>query len=323
VKEKINRDVGLDLARTLAIIGVILVHTRVWADGRFGVQLFFMLSGYLLIKTNETPSIKNFIIKRAFRLFPLYWFFLSFSYLVYELEHWQFFFLQFFLIQNLFWWAPAISGVWSISNEWLFSLIVIPLQKLRARALLLLILFTWFGQIVATLGDFSEVNQFELSWINTLNPFINLSFFLIGVAIKRQVIPIFQNLYIATVLLILLVGLGIMTNRGYIFLWVVGVYLILSMCLKSRINSRLLIWAINYIGVRTYSVFFIHFIVLDFVYRTSFFDSTYDQGSFIMRLLSFLVVFTVSAVISDVTWRLIERPSMQLAKRFTRVVSQS
>ena len=98
MKVSLNRQVGLDLARTLAILGVVLVHTRVYSGGRFGVQLFFMLSGYLLVKVDSNQNAKDFIIRRAWRLFPLYWFFFALQFFTTNRSNSELLFFQIFLI---------------------------------------------------------------------------------------------------------------------------------------------------------------------------------------------------------------------------------
>lgn len=41
--------------------------------GHLGVQLFFMISGYVIYKSAEGRNIKQFIAARFWRLFPAYW----------------------------------------------------------------------------------------------------------------------------------------------------------------------------------------------------------------------------------------------------------
>ena len=86
----------LDGLRALAAVGVLHHH---WLPelsngqfhfdfGEFGVQLFFVLSGFLItlnliravqkLGFNASNAIKNFIIRRALRLFPIYYLFLGF-----------------------------------------------------------------------------------------------------------------------------------------------------------------------------------------------------------------------------------------------------
>ncbi len=86
VSQKFN---GLDHLRALAIIMVLIYHYRMfshpeWVDiyGRFGwmgVDLFFVLSGFLIsrqlfeqIKKRGEINVKSFYIKRFFRIIPPY-----------------------------------------------------------------------------------------------------------------------------------------------------------------------------------------------------------------------------------------------------------
>jgi len=92
--------VGLDLLRSLAIIFVIISHSKVFFTpyypilndlslfGYYGVEMFFVLSGFLiggiLIQNLEKNiSIKTFLLKRWFRTMPNYYLFLLLNFLVY------------------------------------------------------------------------------------------------------------------------------------------------------------------------------------------------------------------------------------------------
>lgn len=51
-----------------------------WMVGRSGVDLFFVISGYIMVMISESnaPGLltaKDFALRRAFRIYPLYWFF--------------------------------------------------------------------------------------------------------------------------------------------------------------------------------------------------------------------------------------------------------
>ena len=325
MKPSINRQVGLDLARTLAILGVVLVHTRVYSGGRFGVQLFFMLSGYLLLKMDTDQNAREFIIRRALRLFPLYWFFFILYFFTTARPNSEFLLFQLLLIQNIVWWIPAISGVWSISNEWFYSLTLITIQRIGRRGIIALIFATWAIQVIASGFVFRNdivAEDAELGiWLNTLNPFINFVFFLIGVGIKRRFVPVFNNLIVAVFLLSVLVGFGVLIGRDLIFLWTVGVYLIFSICLKANITSKILVRFISHIGQRTYSIFFVHFIVLELVYKTPFFITTYEDGGLLMKIFAFFVILVISVLLSEITWQLIEKPSIRLSKKRKRAAS--
>jgi peptidoglycan/LPS O-acetylase OafA/YrhL len=90
---------GLDNLRAFAIVMVLLFHYPRWFEhpswfpkvlkfGWTGVDLFFVLSGFLIasqlfaqIKKDGTFSIKDFYIKRVFRILPIYYFVLAIYFL--------------------------------------------------------------------------------------------------------------------------------------------------------------------------------------------------------------------------------------------------
>jgi peptidoglycan/LPS O-acetylase OafA/YrhL len=84
-----DRNESLDLIRGLAILMVISIHTwqsvpgyfavanDVTAFGPYGVQLFFIVSGYTMMLTFGSEVSRNsivaFYIRRFFRIVPLFW----------------------------------------------------------------------------------------------------------------------------------------------------------------------------------------------------------------------------------------------------------
>src|SRR6186713_2808206 len=74
----------LDGIRGLAILGVVLLHYSWVSAGWIGVQLFFVLSGYLitsiLVGDRDLPAstyFKRFYWRRSLRIFPLYFAYLT------------------------------------------------------------------------------------------------------------------------------------------------------------------------------------------------------------------------------------------------------
>lgn len=84
-----NRLIELDSMRGIAAMSVVLFHyttyyaklyshTAPWPldfwIGRYGVELFFMISGYVIFLTlDKTNTPKEFIVSRFSRLYPVYW----------------------------------------------------------------------------------------------------------------------------------------------------------------------------------------------------------------------------------------------------------
>lgn len=134
-----NRIYSLDLLRAMAIIFVLIFHWEFTTDtpmftwintfqrvGDSGVDLFFILSGYLIsnqwFKSIDASSIKdeyhNFYIKRFFRILPLYYLVLAFealrAYFLTKTPFNLFYYLTF--TQNLF--GKTIFPVsWSLCVE--------------------------------------------------------------------------------------------------------------------------------------------------------------------------------------------------------------
>src|SRR4051812_20319548 len=82
-----KRIAQLDAVRGLAILMVIAHNQGVFADGWMGVDLFFVLSGFLitgiLIDTRESAGyFKNFYGKRCLRIWPLYFVVIVFMFVI-------------------------------------------------------------------------------------------------------------------------------------------------------------------------------------------------------------------------------------------------
>lgn len=64
----------LDSLRGLAALSVCFCHFQIFPNGRTGVDLFFMISGFVIyISLSHSKTMKQFWISRLSRLFPVYW----------------------------------------------------------------------------------------------------------------------------------------------------------------------------------------------------------------------------------------------------------
>ena len=117
---------SLDVLRTLAIISVIFYHLpksenqtffrAITHFGNYGVDLFFVLSGYLIgepvfkkIQQSANLSLKTFYIKRFFRTLPSYYFVLILNIIIYGplFFDWRYA----FFMQNF-------GGLYSFTESW-------------------------------------------------------------------------------------------------------------------------------------------------------------------------------------------------------------
>ncbi len=137
----IQRIPSLDGLRAISITLVVLSHLVKWKHvsldvvgsyGTLGVHVFFVLSGYLitslLLKEYErssTISLREFYIRRAFRIFPAAFVFLAVVTALYWRQmHWYHIAAALFYVANMDISRPWIFGhLWSLSIEEQFYLL--------------------------------------------------------------------------------------------------------------------------------------------------------------------------------------------------------
>ncbi|MCC9166046.1 acyltransferase family protein [Pontibacter harenae] len=152
-----SKILALDGLRGLAIASVLIYHcSSYFPIGWVGVDLFFVLSGFLLtgilIETKGSPIyFKSFFIKRALRILPLYYLLLTCA-IIYSLTfgtplpHYSyFFFFQNFLTTTLKSFPSGtnqLNHLWSVAVEEQFYLVLPLIVSLFQQKKLLIFLFT-------------------------------------------------------------------------------------------------------------------------------------------------------------------------------------
>jgi peptidoglycan/LPS O-acetylase OafA/YrhL len=138
---RMKRIPSLDGLRAISITLVILSHLVKWKHvslevigsyGDLGVHIFFVLSGYLitnlLLREHErtsTINLREFYIRRAFRIFPAAFLFLAVVIVLYWHDmHWYHIAAAVFYVANMDITRPWIFGhLWSLSIEEQFYLL--------------------------------------------------------------------------------------------------------------------------------------------------------------------------------------------------------
>lgn len=67
-----NKLNGLELLRFLAALAVVFYHIPSIGVGHFGVDIFFVISGFVMMLSTSNAS-SQFLLKRVIRIVPLYW----------------------------------------------------------------------------------------------------------------------------------------------------------------------------------------------------------------------------------------------------------
>lgn len=200
---------SLDGIRAIAILLVMAFHFGIIRFGWMGVQLFFVLSGFLissiLLKEKERPAplpqrLKKFWIRRSLRIFPLYYIYLTVFVIIclftafppgyfHDLRYLYSYTFNLTRIANSWHESPVYTHFWSLCVEEQFYLffpfVIFLLSRSSLRALLVAVLiagpvFRWsFGNYLAQSGK----TTFEIFDVIYWFPFSHLDAFFTGMAI--------------------------------------------------------------------------------------------------------------------------------------------
>ncbi|OCB76563.1 acyltransferase family protein [Flavobacterium crassostreae] len=221
--DKINKPIflsGLNGLRTIAAIGVLLSHINLslqnfgvktislfgfnekgiqksWVLGEHGVTMFFVLSGFLitflLLKEYEKTGairIKDFYIRRALRIWPLYYLYIflvlitifSFFKFDFNLLLYLTFFANIPFINNATY--PAMGHLWSISVEeqfylfWPFLFLFLIKNKFIKKLSIVIFVFAFFRIFIWYIKPFSipalisVVNRFDCMMFGALGAYL-------------------------------------------------------------------------------------------------------------------------------------------------------
>jgi peptidoglycan/LPS O-acetylase OafA/YrhL len=145
---KLNYFYQFDVLRAFAVILVIISHwfgpdhflNHFKTNGIIGVTLFFVLSGYLITnillrykdeigkKLTRLHALKIFYVRRALRIFPIYYMILGLMYLlnlpsVRDSVFWHIFYCSNFYYFKINSWEGPASHFWSLSVEEQFYIV--------------------------------------------------------------------------------------------------------------------------------------------------------------------------------------------------------
>lgn len=216
-----GRVAALDMTRGVAILMVVLVHSsqmvafpgllaNLTSLGRYGVPLFFILSGFLmgrLYGTGTEWNLRRFASRRAGRLLPAWWTFLALWLLAFAVFPEEPFALAGFSAEAKGAWITAgivlsilllndltpvttnlfVPGGWSISAEALHYSLFPRLRRLSSRALTLIAAASGVVSVAAWIWIASvQTGWTPLNvWATTWAPWATLPLFLVGLLLAR------------------------------------------------------------------------------------------------------------------------------------------
>lgn len=307
--------------------------------GRIGVVIFFAISGFVIpasLNGSRLEGVRSFLIKRFFRMYPLYWLSIPFglitSWYIWDKE----------ISSNMVLWNltmvqeaagyQSIQGLyWTLQTELVFYALCVLLfvsGLLRSvwvlSALAGMFTVAHLGPpILAVLGV--QIPSITIPWLATMC--LNLGVMFWGALFRSWVdqrgssFPVLANLplfgfVLAWCCLALYAVKMISINHAYWELcapYAIGVLSFALMTLSEKVTSRGLVW----LGTISYSIYLFHPVVMYSISRavqTS--DMEWIKGWTTGSYMLLTVVLTV--LLSAMTYRFVELPSIRMGSRLAR-----
>jgi peptidoglycan/LPS O-acetylase OafA/YrhL len=336
----------IDALRGLAILGVIIVHTDIYGTsnlsdffksvvvkGQSGVQLFFIASAFTLFYsfrnrvTTELSPVRNFFIRRFFRIVPLYY--IAITYYLIKSDALIppgaiFANITFLHAFHPSWISSIVPGGWSIGVEMTFYL-ALPFLFFRIKNINQAFIFFMIALVVRYIlfiafMKTSFVNESVLwqeymyLYFPSQLPLFALGIIMYFIICEGQLFNKISGksilLFSAMILAQLVTGIDLMPTQVRFGLG----FLVLGIAL-SRFKFKLIVNpVINYIGKISFSMYFIHFAVLHWLTVFKLID--YAENGVLNYILKLSVVILLTVLFSSATYYLVEVPFQKLGKKF-------
>ena len=354
-----SRYAHIDAMRAIAVLLVIWIHTSEvfvpiatpsWQDrlldvahffdfGRIGVVVFFIISGFVIPASLRGPRVagcRQFLIRRLFRLYPLYWLSIPFG-LVTTWWMWG----KEISLEAILWnlsmvqeaaGHPSIQGLyWTLQTELVFyglcmALFALGLLHLTLALSLVIVALTGFAALVWGGGLIGLVVPFAVEpQVLLLVVHLGLMFWgaLVRHAYESRRLPIFAWLvlvgYAAAWLAVgTVVGThALQVQNEALFRtfvpYTIGVVLFIVFASCIRLRSPVLVW----LGAISYSLYLFHPVAqysLSWLVQAT--DIAWLKG---WTTGAYMLVATLLAVaVSAVTYRYVELPFQTLGGRLAK-----
>ena len=334
----------LDGVRALSVALVFFFHTSPtltgFLSGWEGVTLFFLLSGFLittlLLREHEDTgriSLDAFYVRRAFRIFPLYFFVLAVHYV---------FIVRAGIGENAPQLKAAMPYYLTYTNEWSPQSPSTPFEQSWTLGIEEKYYLVW-PLLIGVLLHRSLRTRLTVVAALALLPILTLP---LGLSPDRQeiIFTAYGRILIGCLLALCLheariydrlrflgrsswsavVACGFVASLLLVDAWdgkltlyafpVVGAILLITLIIGDGVASKLLSHrTVRYIGTRAYGIY-----LLDSLANRAAGYISPDPTDWPRTMLFFALRFAVAFAIADVLFRLIERPMIGIGKRLSR-----
>lgn len=326
--------IGYNLDNTMSYFSLGLINTISYCQ--CGVQLFFLVSAYTLTlsyysRIKEEHQTRNFFIRRYFRIAPMFYLAILVNIILREGFHNISILklLSTLTFTNTLLGDPYhdgyVPGGWTISVEFLFYLFL-PFLCAKIKNLNSSLLFVLISLIITAsyqpfmnrigLGDVLRFSHFGIFYQIPVFALGILAYWLINDKTKSVKASTF--LIFSAVALIFCYGsfpLQFIFSLAFFFI-LLALYIKPYRLLTNSVLAKL--------GLYSYSMYIIHFIVIHIMNETRFCDLitvTDLKISIINFIFLYVSVTLLSFIVASATYRFIEVPGQSLGRKLIKVLS--
>jgi peptidoglycan/LPS O-acetylase OafA/YrhL len=310
-------------------------------NGDKGVTLFFLMSAFTLCLSldskneSEPKPVRNYFIRRFFRIVPLYYsailLVLLFQIAAPPLSS---IFANLFFVHAFspYWINSVVPGGWSVGIEVLFYLIFpflfFKIKSLSGAINVTLISILAAKVITSLMFKNQPIDDNPLWGTYIYESFISqLPVFLMGICLfhirgfnansdKRSKLN--QSYLFLAILIVFQVSGANIFKPHYLYAIAFG---LLAFSL-SKLNPKLIVnKLLAGIGKISYSLYLIHIVVANLLIKYNF--THYHSNSSLEVLIRFCIIFSISGVLSCITYYFIEVPFQTFGKHLIRKMENS
>ncbi|EHN1498417.1 acyltransferase [Salmonella enterica] len=317
------------------------IGNRLFEFGSFGVDLFFIISGFIMaMSARQNENLSEFFIKRFFRIYPLYFVVLTLYILLSFNEYSLSQIIKSYLLvpidykSEMPYYGYSIMAIaWTLTYEFWFYFIFGISKKLSYKNKFIISSVLLSAPVVLVNGI--NIDAFHANYVLNWGVFNNIQFitnpvvynFILGILSFNICVFVSKHkellrpaLSLVLPLLLLYGVIGVVSIRGmghginqwgwYCFIIVTSI-VISEMYFKDMYaNSKMV-----YLGEISFSIYLIHPLLFILVNSYHPFIDVFNSLSGFTRL-SCLVAFVVC--ISHIVYRLIEIPTHNLGKKLAK-----
>ncbi len=346
-----NKWLSVQALRGIAVLGVVAFHSMIIEKkysggdlllpdfvqlGQSGVDLFFVISGFVMVSVSTGRFARSgetwrFLWSRLTRIYPTYWFYFLLTAAVALIKpqwvnstqgHQAELFSSFLLLPGNK--LPLVMVAWSLIHELWFYIVFSVLLQLNERQLLPSLLF--WGAIIVIVNVLVEVADLTAGIRIVLHPY-TLEFIigaLVSIFISSEYAGKFtQRMSHMTIMVVLPVGLTlvyafeILKDASLMRANVIGTLyglLVLSLVSLEREKKAIAPGFLQFIGDMSYTVYLSHVLVLSAIGKLWTMANP-PQDSLIDNMFVCLTMLAAAICYGWIGYRLIEKPILRISHR--------